>query len=126
MELLKQPQYAPFPLEDQVVSIWAGTRGKLDDVPVEDVRRFEREFLDFLRHEDAGILDGIRESEDFTDDTVAALESAYDSFLDRFETHEGKLDQGRPRGVRGARGRGHRAGADRQAEARLTHGRIAA
>ena len=90
MELLKQPQYAPFPLEDQVVSIWAGTRGKLDDVPVEDVRRFEREFLDFLRHEDAGILNGIRESEDFTDDTVAALESAYDSFLDRFETHEGK------------------------------------
>ena len=90
MELLKQPQYAPFPLEDQVVSIWAGTRGKLDDVPVEDVRRFEREFLDFLRHEDAGILDGIRESEDFTDDTVAALESAYDGFLDRFETHEGK------------------------------------
>ncbi len=90
MELLKQPQYAPFPLEEQVVSIWAGTRGKLDAVPVEDVRRFEREFLDYLRHEHAGILDGIRESEDFTDDTEAALDSAYDGFLDRFETHEGK------------------------------------
>jgi F-type H+/Na+-transporting ATPase subunit alpha len=90
MELLKQSQYAPFPLEDQVVSLWTGTRGKLDDVPVEDVRRFEREFLDYLRHEHAGVLDGIRESEDFTDDTIAALESAYDGFLDRFETHEGK------------------------------------
>jgi F-type H+-transporting ATPase subunit alpha len=90
MELLKQSQYAPFPLEDQVVSLWAGTRGKLDDVPVEDVRRFEREFLDYLRHEQAGILDGIRESEDFTDDTMASLDSAYDDFLDRFETHEGK------------------------------------
>ncbi len=90
MELLKQPQYAPFPLEDQVVSLWAGTRGKLDDVPVEDVRRFEREFLDYLKHEHAGILDGIRESLDFTDDTEGALDSAYDGFLDRFETHEGK------------------------------------
>ncbi|MBA2774296.1 MAG: F0F1 ATP synthase subunit alpha [Nocardioidaceae bacterium] len=90
MELLKQSQYAPFPLEDQVVSLWAGTRGKLDDVPVEDVRRFEREFLDYLKHEHAGILDGIRESEDFTDDTMASLDSAYDGFLDRFETHEGK------------------------------------
>ncbi|MGI8993949.1 MAG: F0F1 ATP synthase subunit alpha [Nocardioidaceae bacterium] len=90
MELLKQSQYAPFPLEDQVVSLWAGTRGKLDDVPVEDVRRFEREFLDYLKHEHAGILDGIRESEDFTDDTMASLDSAYDGFLERFETHEGK------------------------------------
>jgi F-type H+/Na+-transporting ATPase subunit alpha len=90
MELLKQPQYAPFPVEDQTVSIWAGTRGKLDIIPVSDVRRFETEFLDFLRHEHTGILDGIRESKDFTDDTQSALESAYDAFLDRFETGEGK------------------------------------
>jgi F-type H+-transporting ATPase subunit alpha len=90
MELLKQPQYAPFPVEDQTVSIWAGTRGKLDAVPVEDVRRFEREFLEFLKHEHSGVLEGIRESTDFTDDTEAALNSAYDSFLDRFETGEGK------------------------------------
>ena len=50
MELLKQGQYSPFPVEDQVVSVWAGTNGYLDDVPVEDVRRFESEFLDHLRH----------------------------------------------------------------------------
>ena len=48
-ELLKQPQYSPYPVEDQVVSIWAGTNGKLDEVPVEDVLRFERELLDHLR-----------------------------------------------------------------------------
>src|SRR5213078_1998469 len=47
-ELLKQPQYSPFPVEDQVVSIWAGTNGKLDEVPVPDILRFERELLDYL------------------------------------------------------------------------------
>ncbi len=49
VELLKQPQYSPFPVEEEVVSIWAGTTGQLDDVPIEDVRRFETEFLDYLR-----------------------------------------------------------------------------
>src|ERR1700710_2670274 len=49
-ELLRQPQYSPYPVEDQVVSIWAGTTGKLDEVPVPDVLRFERELLDYLRH----------------------------------------------------------------------------
>ncbi len=90
MELLKQPQYSPFPLEDQTVSLWAGTRGKLDIIPTDDVRRFEGEFLDFLRHEHGGILDGIRESLDFTDDTEGALDTAYDAFLDRFETSDGR------------------------------------
>src|SRR5690554_3650988 len=49
MELLKQGQYSPFPVEDQVASIWAGTKGKLDDVPLEDVARFEAELLGHLR-----------------------------------------------------------------------------
>src|SRR5262249_24572431 len=49
MELLKQGQYAPFPVEEQVVSIWTGTTGKLDPVPTNDVRRFESEFLEFIR-----------------------------------------------------------------------------
>jgi F-type H+/Na+-transporting ATPase subunit alpha len=90
MELLKQPQYSPYPVENQAVSIWAGTTGKLDNVPVEDVPRFEREFLEYLRHEHSGILSGIRESGDFTDDTSSAVEEAYNSFLDQFETSEGK------------------------------------
>ena len=49
VELLKQPQYTPFPMQEEVVSIWAGTTGQLDDVPLEDIRRFEAELLDFLR-----------------------------------------------------------------------------
>ena len=49
VELLKQPQYSPLPVERQVVSVWAGTNGYLDDVPVDDVRRFEDEFLDYLQ-----------------------------------------------------------------------------
>ncbi len=89
MALLKQPQYSPYPVEDMTASLWAGTSGKLDKVPNEDVARFEREFLDFLRREHGGILDGIRESRELTDDTAETLEKAYESFLDQFETSEG-------------------------------------
>ena len=90
MALLKQPQFSPYPVEEMTASLWAGTTGKLDKVPTPDVARFEREFLDFLRREHAGILDGIHESRDFTEDTAKSLESAYDSFLDQFETSEGQ------------------------------------
>ena len=90
MELLKQPQYAPFPVEEQVVSIWAGTTGKLDPVPTEDVRRFEGEFLDYVRREHGKVLDAIRESGKFEEETESALESAYDSFVDQFETSGGE------------------------------------
>ncbi len=89
MELLKQPQYSPFPVEEQVASIWAGTSGRLDPVPVEDIRRFETEFLEYLRREEAGLLQGIRESGAFDDDTEAAMTSAYDKFAGQFETSEG-------------------------------------
>src|SRR5947209_3289632 len=61
VELLKQPQYSPFSAEEQVVSIWAGGSGYLDDVPVEDVGRFETDFLDYLRRSHAGVLQTIRE-----------------------------------------------------------------
>ncbi len=54
VELLKQPQYSPFPVERQVVSLWVGTNGYLDDVPLEDVGRFEREFLDYVQRERPG------------------------------------------------------------------------
>src|SRR6266699_2732027 len=62
VELLKQPQYDPFPVENQVVSIWAGGNGYLDDVPVEDISRFEGDFLEFLQRSHAGVLQTIRES----------------------------------------------------------------
>jgi F-type H+-transporting ATPase subunit alpha len=89
MALLKQPQYSPYPVDEMTASLWTGTTGRLDRVPVEDVLRFEREFLDYLRREHGGILDTIRETNDFSDDTAQALEGAYESFLDQFETSEG-------------------------------------
>jgi F-type H+-transporting ATPase subunit alpha len=90
MELLKQPQFQPYPFEEQAVSIYTGLSGKLDTLPVDDVLRFERDFLEYLRHEHAGILDGIRESRNWTDDTKEAVDGAYDSFAQQFETSEGK------------------------------------
>jgi F-type H+-transporting ATPase subunit alpha len=89
MELFKQGQYSPYPVEDQVVALWLGTTGRLDPVAVEDVRRFESEFLDHLRRSDSGILDAIRESGKFEDETAQSLTSAYDSFSGQFETSEG-------------------------------------
>jgi F-type H+-transporting ATPase subunit alpha len=90
MELFKQGQYAPFPVENQVVSIWAATTGKLDAVPVADIGRFESEFLDYLGRSHADVLDAIRETGKFEDDNEQALEAAYDSFLDQFETGDGE------------------------------------
>ena len=89
MALLRQPQYSPYPVEDMTASLWAGTTGKLDKVPNQDVARFESEFLDYLRREHSGILEGIRESREFSDDTASSLEDAYSSFLDQFETSDG-------------------------------------
>jgi F-type H+-transporting ATPase subunit alpha len=91
VELLKQPQYDPFPVEEQVVSIWAGGNGFLDDVPVEDVSRFETDFLDYLRRSHAGILETIRESLQLSEDTIAALKDAIDEFRRGFETSAGEL-----------------------------------
>ncbi len=91
MELLKQPQYSPYPVEDQVVSIWAGLDGQFDDVPVGDVLRFEQELLDHLRHSNAGLLQGIRESKTFEDSTADALRGEIAEFKKGFKTSEGKF-----------------------------------
>jgi F-type H+-transporting ATPase subunit alpha len=91
VELLKQPQYSPFPVQEQVVSLWAGTTGKLDEVPVEDVRRFEAEFLDYLRRERSGLLQIIAETGQLGDDTTTALEDAIGAFKQQFETSSGEL-----------------------------------
>ncbi|MGA0568804.1 F0F1 ATP synthase subunit alpha [Rathayibacter sp. KR2-224] len=87
-ELLKQPQYSPFPVEEQVVSIWAGTNGKLDEVPIEDILRFEAEFLDFLRRTTT-ILDTLRDTNVLDDDTVAELDREIDIFKLEFQTSSG-------------------------------------
>jgi F-type H+-transporting ATPase subunit alpha len=72
------------------VSLWLGTTGRLDRVPVDDVLRFEQEFLEFLGRQHKEVLDGIRESRQFDDGTEEKVAAAYDAFLDQFETSEGK------------------------------------
>ncbi|WP_439691739.1 F0F1 ATP synthase subunit alpha [Curtobacterium sp. SP.BCo] len=88
-ELLKQPQYSPYPVEEQVVSIWAGTNGKLDEVPVNDVLRFESELLDHLRR-NSDVLTTLRETNQLSDDTVAEMTKQIDEFSKSFQTSDGK------------------------------------
>ena len=87
MALLKQPAYSPYALEDMTVSLWLGTTGRLDKVPVQDVLRFEQEFIDFVKRSHEGILAAIRETQKFEDED--GLAAAYDAFLTQFETSEG-------------------------------------
>src|SRR5689334_16528854 len=91
VELLKQPQYTPFAVEREVVSVWAGTSGELDDVPLEDIRRFESEFLETLATSYKGVLDAIRETKELGDDTVTTLKDAITEFKKGFQTSSGEL-----------------------------------
>ena len=86
VELLKQAQYTPYSLERMVVSIWAGTTGQLDSVAVADIRRFESEFLDYVGRSHKGIFDVIAETKELSDDTVAKLTSAINSFKNEFKS----------------------------------------
>jgi F-type H+-transporting ATPase subunit alpha len=88
MELLKQPQYSPYPIEDQVVSIWAGTKGKLDLLPLADVLVFERQLLDHLRR-NTKILDQIAATGLLPDDLEAELDAAVDDYLSTFTGRQG-------------------------------------
>ncbi len=91
VEILKQPQYEPQSLEVEVISVWAGTTGQLDEVPVEDVRRFDSEFLEFVRREHPALPDAIRVTGDLSDDTVSGLETAMTAFKRTFTTSEGHI-----------------------------------
>ena len=86
VELLKQGQYSPFSLEKQIASIWAGTTGNLDSVPVADIRRFESEFIDFLSRERKEIMTTISETKVLEDETVAKLQAAIDDFKKIFKS----------------------------------------
>jgi len=83
MELLKQPQYTPFPVEDQAASIWAGTKGKLDDVELGDVRRFEAEMLDYLRRHTTA-LSTMASTGVLTDETEEELDEGVEAFRRTF------------------------------------------
>ncbi len=91
VEILKQPQYQPQSLEVEVISVWAGTTGQLDEVPVEDVRRFDSEFMEFVNREHSAIPDAIRTTGDLSDDTVSGLETAMAAFKRTFTTSEGHV-----------------------------------
>ena len=91
VELLKQPQYQPQAMEREVVSVWTGTTGQLDDVPVEDIRRFDSEFLDYVERSAPQAFDAIRTTTDLSDDTVAVLEKTIADFKKQFTTSSGEL-----------------------------------
>ncbi|GAB3962814.1 F0F1 ATP synthase subunit alpha [Plantactinospora veratri] len=83
VELLKQSNYSPFPVQEQVVSVWIGTEGKLDDVPIGEVRRFESEFLEFLRHQYKPTMQSIADN-NWDDDIINALNEAVARFKQMF------------------------------------------
>ena len=84
IELLKQKQASPMPVEEQVIVIWAGTTGQMDDIAVTDIKAFEAQFLDHLRREKPGLLSSIRESKKFDDDTQAGVLDAINAFKVQF------------------------------------------
>jgi F-type H+/Na+-transporting ATPase subunit alpha len=86
---LNQPQYQPWPFEEQVVAIYAGNGGYLDKVPVGQVPRFQEEFRETLRA-DGGVYAAIRETGDLGDETVEKLDAALKSFVDGFNVIEEK------------------------------------
>ena len=86
VELLKQGQYSPYSVERMAASIWAGTTGNMDSIPVADIRRFESEFLDFIGRERPNIFEVIATTKELTDDTVASLQEAIDTFKKQFSS----------------------------------------
>ncbi|WP_424467148.1 F0F1 ATP synthase subunit alpha [Pseudoclavibacter helvolus] len=87
-ELLKQPQYSPYPVEQQVVAIWAGTNGKLDLVPVDEVLRYERELLEYLER-NTDVLGRLRDSGKLEDDTLKAMADGVDAFTKTYLKNDG-------------------------------------
>ncbi|HEX8355102.1 MAG TPA: hypothetical protein VF611_19515, partial [Pyrinomonadaceae bacterium] len=80
VEILKQPQYRPLGVEQQVLILWAATTGQLDDIPVDQVRRFEADFQRFIETSHPGTLNAIREKKSLTDDIKQGLTQAVSDF----------------------------------------------
>jgi F-type H+-transporting ATPase subunit alpha len=91
VELLKQGQYQPQSMEREAVSVWSGTSGNLDDVPVEDIRRFDSEFLDYLGRNNADVYTTIRETTDLSDESIATLTTAIAEYKKQFTTSAGHI-----------------------------------
>ncbi|HKT03458.1 MAG TPA: F0F1 ATP synthase subunit alpha [Rugosimonospora sp.] len=97
VELLKQHNYNPYPVEEQVISIWIGTEGKVDDIPVAEVRRFETEFLEYLRRQHKDLLASIADGK-LDDDMLAKLDGALASFKQNFlaQEHPDRINEPAP------------------------------
>jgi F-type H+-transporting ATPase subunit alpha len=93
VELLKQPASSPFPIGREIVSIWAGTSGKLDHVEVGDVRRFESELLDYIQHTTADLFEKLATANKFDDDLANELEKVVDDFSKLFQPTPDKSSQ---------------------------------
>jgi F-type H+-transporting ATPase subunit alpha len=85
VELLKQGLYAPVPVERQVVSVFVGTNDFLESIPVEDIKRFEKEFLEFVELKFNDIYESIRVEKEINKDTAEKIKKAVDEFLPRFK-----------------------------------------
>jgi F-type H+-transporting ATPase subunit alpha len=85
VEILKQGQYSPVPVEEQVVSIFIGTSGFLDSIPVSQVRKFEAEFLQSLRDKNPEILKSIAEKKDITDEVAKQLKDLAATYVEVFK-----------------------------------------
>ena len=85
VELLKQGQYQPMPVEEQVISIYAGTNGYLDGLPVEQVRRFEAGLLESIRLRNADLLTDIATKKELTNEIVARLKKVISEFAETFK-----------------------------------------
>ncbi|CAN5168201.1 F0F1 ATP synthase subunit alpha [soil metagenome] len=84
VQLLKQPQFDPIPIEEQVIAIWAITNAKFDDLPVDDVPRFQDELSDYLHGNHGDLVEGIRDDGELGDDRISELDKACDELRQRF------------------------------------------
>jgi F-type H+-transporting ATPase subunit alpha len=85
VELLKQDQYVPMPFEEQVILIFAGTQGFLDEMPLESIRAFEEQFLNFIRTKKQDVAKEVREKKALDDDLKAKISAAITEFMKIFQ-----------------------------------------
>jgi F-type H+/Na+-transporting ATPase subunit alpha len=88
VELLKQGQYNPVPVEKQVISIYLGTNGYMDNVPVHDIKRFEKEILEFIEVKHNSILEKIKKEKQLSDEIVSEIKKAAEEFLTIFKKND--------------------------------------
>ena len=85
VEILKQPQYQPMPVEEQIVLLYAGTQGYLDSLPVKEIHRYEVEFLEAMRTKYAEVLHKVRDEKELTDEIDKSLAKAVSEFTEEFK-----------------------------------------